>query len=141
MKSFKELREHTEDKLDVLVEAGLFEGNRLSLLRRALDEDNVKMSIVERNALLESYHRLLDYVAHNDNPDMMSEEVKKAKTKNIDINDMPALLILKRRAIRVFPDGQKVALYWADRINRYVTVPFEGVGLSEETTNGTGTEQ
>ena len=44
MVSFKELRENTEDKLDVLVESGLFEGNRLSLLRRALDEDNTKMS-------------------------------------------------------------------------------------------------
>lgn len=138
MVSFKELRENTEDKLDVLVESGLFEGNRLSLLRRALDEDNTKMSIVERKALLESFHRLLDYVAKNDNPDILSEDFK--KTKNIDINEMPALLILKRRAIRVFPDGQKVALYWADRINRYVTVPFEGVGLNEETNNGTGTE-
>jgi hypothetical protein len=138
MISFKELRENTEDKLDVLVESGLFEGNRMSLLRRALDEGNEKMSRVERNALLESFHRLLDHVASNNNPDIMNEDFK--KTKNIDINEMPALLILKRRAIRVFPDGQKVALYWADRINRYVTVPFEGVGLSEETNNGTGTE-
>jgi hypothetical protein len=138
MISFKELRENTEDKLDVLVESGLFEVNRMSLLRRALDEGNEKMSRVERNALLESFHRLLDHVASNNNPDIMNEDFK--KTKNIDINEMPALLILKRRAIRVFPDGQKVALYWADRINRYVTVPFEGVGLSEETNNGTGTE-
>jgi hypothetical protein len=139
MISFKELRENTEDKLDVLVESGLFEGNRLSLLRRALDEDNTKLSNIERKALLEAFHRLLDHVAHNDNPDILSENFK--KTKNIDINEMPALLILKRRAIRVFPDGQKVALYWADRINRYVTVPFEGVGLSEETTIEADTEK
>lgn len=139
MISFKELRENTEDKLDVLVESGLFEGNRMSLLRRALDEGNEKMSRVERNALLESFHRLLDHVASNDNPDIMNEDFK--KTKNIDINEMPALLILKRRAIRVFPDGQKVALYWADRINRYVTVPFEGVGLSEETTPKVDTDK
>lgn len=139
MLSFKELRENTEDKLDVLVETGLFEGNRISLLRRALDEDNTKMSNVERAALLESFHRLLDYVANNDNPDILNENFK--KTKNIDINEMPALLILKRRAIRVFPDGQKVALYWADRINRYVTVPFEGVGLSEETNSEADTEK
>lgn len=139
MISFKELRENTEDKLDVLVESGLFEGNRMSLLRRALDEGNEKMSRVERNALLESFHRLLDHVASNDNPDIMNEDFK--KTKNIDINEMPALLILKRRAIRVFPDGQKVALYWADRINRYVTVPFEGVGLSEETTPEADTDK
>lgn len=140
MITFKELRENTEDKLDVLVETGLFEGNRISLLRRALDENNTKMSNVERAALLESFHRLLDYVASNDEPDILSEQTK-TKTKNIDINEMPALLILKRRAIRVFPDGQKVALYWADRINRYVTVPFEGVGLSEETASEADTDK
>lgn len=139
MISFKELRENTEDKLDVLVESGLFEGNRLSLLRRALNEDNVKMSTIERKALTEAFYRLLDHVANNDNPDILNENFK--KTKNIDINEMPALLILKRRAIRVFPDGQKVALYWADRINRYVTVPFEGVGLSEETNSEADTEK
>jgi len=140
MITFKELRENTEDKLDVLVETGLFEGNRISLLRRALDENNTKMSNVERAALLESFHRLLNYVASNDEPDVLNEQTK-TKTKNIDINEMPALLILKRRAIRVFPDGQKVALYWADRINRYVTVPFEGVGLSEETASEADTDK
>lgn len=129
MKSLRTLREDSADKLSVLVEAGLLDSSRLSLLRKALHEDNHKMSKVERNALLESYYKLLDHVAGIEE-DLITEE--KTKTKNIDINEMPALLILKRRAIRVFPDGQKVALYWADRINRYVTVPFEGVGLSEE---------
>jgi len=49
-----------------------------------------------------------------------------------DVNQIPALIVLKRRAIRVFPDGQKVALYWADRINKYISVPFQSIGLSED---------
>jgi len=40
---------------------------------------------------------------------------------------------MRRRAIRIFPDGQKVALYWADKINKFITVPFESIGISEET--------
>lgn len=120
------LRKASDDQLNVLVDAGLFEENRLSLLRRALAEDNVRMTKVERNALLESYQRLLDHVTKVE-PDVISEA---NKTKNVDVNELPALLVLKRRAIRVFPDGQKVALYWADRINRYVSVPFEGTGVS-----------
>ena len=51
----------------------------------------------------------------------------------VDTNQIPALIVLKRRAIRVFPDGQKVALYWADRINKYISVPFQSIGISEET--------
>ncbi len=38
--------------------------------------------------------------------------------------DPPNLIVLKRKAIRVFPDGRKVALYYADKINQYVTIPY-----------------
>jgi len=54
----------------------------------------------------------------------------------VDTNQIPALIVLKRRAIRVFPDGQKVALYWADRINKYISVPFQTIGISEELNEG-----
>lgn len=36
----------------------------------------------------------------------------------------PAMLILKRRGIRVYPDGQRVALYHNDRFNMIFPVPF-----------------
>ena len=38
--------------------------------------------------------------------------------------DPPAVLIMKRQSIRLFPDGQKVALYYVEKINKYVTVPY-----------------
>jgi len=37
---------------------------------------------------------------------------------------IPVVLILKRKAIRVYPDHQKVALYYAQNIDKYVTIPF-----------------
>src|SRR5207344_102877 len=43
---------------------------------------------------------------------------------------IPNVLILKRKAIRVFPDHQKVALYYAQAIDKYISVPF---GISGET--------
>lgn len=39
--------------------------------------------------------------------------------------DPPAVLIMKRKSIRQFPNGQRVALYYVDKINKYVTVPYE----------------
>lgn len=39
-------------------------------------------------------------------------------------SDPPNLIVLKRKAIRIFPDGRKVALYYADKINQYVTIPY-----------------
>jgi hypothetical protein len=38
--------------------------------------------------------------------------------------DPPAILIMRRKSIRMFPNGQRVALYYIDKINKYVTVPY-----------------
>ena len=38
--------------------------------------------------------------------------------------DPPAVLIMRRKSIRQFPNGQRVALYYVDKINKYVTVPY-----------------
>jgi len=47
----------------------------------------------------------------------------------------PALLVLKRRGIRVYPDGQQVALYFNDRFNMIFTVPFGPSRLMSQNPN------
>lgn len=50
--------------------------------------------------------------------------------------DPPAVLIMRRKSIRQFPNGQRVALYYVDKINKYVTVPYEDMqwgSAAEET--------
>lgn len=42
---------------------------------------------------------------------------------------VPVMLVLKRRAMRLYPDGQIVALYHADKIGKYLTIPFTAVGV------------
>ena len=44
--------------------------------------------------------------------------------------DPPAVLIMRRKSIRQFPDGQRVALYYVDKINKYVTVPYTAMQWS-----------
>jgi len=39
-------------------------------------------------------------------------------------HDPPFVLVLKRKAIRLYPDGTKVALYYNDRLKRVFTVPY-----------------
>jgi hypothetical protein len=41
---------------------------------------------------------------------------------------IPSVIILKRKAIRVYPDNQKVALYYAQGIDKYVSIPFGTFG-------------
>lgn len=38
--------------------------------------------------------------------------------------DPPNVIMLKRKAIRIFPDGRKVALYHADKIDKYISIPY-----------------
>jgi hypothetical protein len=38
--------------------------------------------------------------------------------------DPPNILIMRRKSVRQFPNGQRVALYYVDKIDKYVTVPY-----------------
>ena len=38
--------------------------------------------------------------------------------------DPPAVLIMKRKSVRQFPNGQRVALYYVDKIDKYVSMFF-----------------
>ena len=54
-----------------------------------------------------------------------SEPMMEGKTGQSHDMDPPSVLIMRRKSIRQFPNGQRVALYYVDKINRYVTVPYE----------------
>lgn len=41
--------------------------------------------------------------------------------------DPPNVLIMRRKTVRTFPGGQRVAMYYVDKINKYVTVPYIGM--------------
>lgn len=54
-----------------------------------------------------------------------SEPMIEGKTGQSHDMDPPAILIMRRKSVRQFPNGQRVALYYVDKINKYVTVPYE----------------
>jgi len=63
----------------------------------------------------------------------MKEEVSYLE----EAHDPPFVLVLKRQAIRLYPDGTKIALYYNDRIKRAFSIPYntekEPVIQAEET--------
>lgn len=42
--------------------------------------------------------------------------------------DPPVLLVMRRKSIRQFPNGQRVALYYIDKLGKYVSVPYDDKG-------------
>lgn len=54
---------------------------------------------------------------------LVEASLKKASTP-------PAILLLRRRGFRMFPDGQKIAMYTADKYNLMITIPYGGNSLN-----------
>jgi len=55
----------------------------------------------------------------------------------------PMLLVLKRRGMRIFPDGRRVALFVNDKYNLVFTVPYgdAAFGISAKDAVISGTSQ
>lgn len=68
-----------------------------------------------------------------DDPEQVKEEVLQLD----EATDPPYVLVLKRKSIRLYPDGTKIALYYSDRLGKLFSVPYstnmDPVIQSEET--------
>jgi hypothetical protein len=45
-------------------------------------------------------------------------------TEEVMKNDPPFVLVLKRKAIRLYPNKTKIALYFNDKLNKYFSIPY-----------------
>ena len=54
-----------------------------------------------------------------------SDAIKEEAIQLDESKEPPFVLVLKRKAIRVYPDGTKIALYYNDRLKRIFTVPYD----------------
>ena len=64
-------------------------------------------------------------IAIQSGTEKVKDQVTEASEDNvIPPSDPPFVLLLKRRAVRLFPDGTKVALYYNDKLKKVFSVPF-----------------
>ncbi len=160
MKNVKQIREsydlitekeEAEDrKLATLVRAGLYDAKKLPALKKALEKSADKMTGQEKRMLLNLLDSLINQVVGSDQvfrkvkqnvqhineakEDHLSKFDPRFKAGYPTDKDIPTVLILKRKAIRVYPDNQKVALYYSQALDKYVTIPFSDIqtGINEE---------
>lgn len=151
MKNIKQIREEHDvltsnkdfegDKLTMLARAGLLEEKRIPIVKRAIDK-NGQMTPAEKKALNEFLESLMIELV--DSP-VLNEAVKKkteiAKNdylnkfdprfnRNASERDLPYIIVLRRKAIRIYPDNQKVGLYYSQALDRYVSIPWDKAGTS-----------
>jgi hypothetical protein len=110
------------DRMSLLCEAGLFDENTLRMAKRAYEKSPSNMTMAEKTAILEVTDALLAALVV-EKKDHLAAFDKKA-SKAVSEKDMPTVIILKRKAIRVFPDNQKIGLYYSQALDKYVSIPF-----------------
>lgn len=79
------------------------------------------------------------------------EDIKKEEYQVVEEAsqmDTPFVLVLKRKALRIYPNGIKIALYYNDKLNKYFSVPYSAergidgpIQAEEVEVTATGIEQ
>jgi len=144
-----EKEEKEGQKLSALVRAGLYDAKKLPALKKALEKSADKMTSQEKRMLLNLLDSLISQVVSDDQVyRKVRQNVHSMNEAKMDTyskfdprykagwptdKEMPSVLILKRKAIRVYPDNQKVALYYSQALDKYVTIPYNDIqmGLNE----------
>jgi len=136
-------------KFDALVRAGLANRTQLQRLHRILDkmgDEKPTFNAGDRAIVQNLFTKMVDLLSNNKQiftqaRKAVKEDVETNHAESIDEsskdapNDPPFVLILKRKAIRLYPNA-KVALYYNSKINKYFSVPYgQGVDANIQAEN------
>ena len=143
MKSLVKFRTIVEEeksdhsKLDILVRAGLANKAQLQRIHKIMDkmgEERPQFNNADREIMRNLFNRMADLITNNKQiftraRQAVREQLEEARTDSVGsayplVPDPPVVLVIKRRAVRLYPDGTRVALYWNDKLKRYFSVPY-----------------
>jgi hypothetical protein len=120
-------------KFDTLVRAGLANKAQIQRLHKILDkmgEERPIFSNQDRQIMQNLFNKMVDLITNNkqiftQTRKAVREEVEEIiEAPSVDTPAPPFVLVLRRKAIRMYPEGTRVALYYNERLNRYFSVPY-----------------
>jgi len=142
MKSLLEFKSIVEEeksdysKFDALVRAGLANKAQLARIHKILDkmgEERPQFNNADREIMRNLFNRMVDLVSskqiYGKARQAVREQLEEARIDSVGsgyplIPDPPAVLVIKRRAVRLYPDGTRIALYFSDKLKRVFSVPY-----------------
>jgi len=143
MKSLLEFKSIVEEeksdysKFDVLVRAGLANKAQMQRIHKILDkmhEERPQFNNADKMILQNLFNKMVDLISNNKSINMQARRAVKEDEDFIEMEQLdeaesgatpPYVLLLKRKAIRVYPDGTKIALYYNKQINKFFSVPYD----------------
>ena len=138
-------------KFDMLVRAGLANKAQIQRIHKILDkmqEEKPVFNNADRMILQNMFNKMVDLISNNKQifsqakravrEDVETNEVEPNELNTIELeeatmdipDDPPYVLVLKRKAVRMYPNKTKVALYYNDRLSKFFTIPY---GMKVET--------
>jgi hypothetical protein len=137
MKSLLDFKLITEEekkdysKFDALVRAGLANKAQMQRIHKILDkmgEEKPNFNSADRAILQNLFNRMVDLISNNK---QIYSKAKQAVREDLEeatsvplVPMPPIILVIKRKAVRLYPDGTRIALYYSDKMKRYFSVPF-----------------
>lgn len=140
MKSLLEFKSIVEEeksdysKFDSLVRAGLANKAQLSRIHKILDkmgEDRPVFNNADREIIRNLFNKMADLISNNK---QIYTKARQAVREDVELTeapmdaplvpDPPVVLVIKRKAVRLYPDGTRIALYWSDKLKRAFSVPY-----------------
>jgi len=137
MKSLLDFKTITEEekkdysKFDSLVRAGLANKAQMQRIHKILDkmgDERPTFSPADRAIMQNLFNKMVDLISNNK---QIYGRAKQAVREELDESTSsplvpvpPIILVIKRKAVRLYPDGTRIALYYSDKMNRYFSVPF-----------------
>jgi hypothetical protein len=143
MKSLLEFKTIVEEeksdysKFDVLVRAGLANKAQMQRIHKILDkmhEEKPQFNNADKMILQNLFNKMVDLISNNKAINMQARRAVKEDEDFIEAEQLdeqnpgptpPYVLLLKRKAIRLYPDGTKIALYYNKQINKFFSVPYD----------------
>ena len=139
MKSLLDFKSITEEekkdysKFDALVRAGLANKAQMQRIHKILDkmgEDRPTFNSADRAILQNLFNRMVDLISNNKQiytkaKQAVREDLQEATRMDVPLVPIPPIiLVIKRKAVRLYPDGTRIALYYNDKMKRYFSIPF-----------------
>ena len=135
-KSIVEEEKQDYSKFDALVRAGLANKAQLNRIHKILDkmgEERPIFNNADREIMRNLFNRMVDLVSSKQlftkTRQTVREELEEARADSVGssyalVPDPPAVLVIKRKAVRLYPDGTRIAMYWSDKLKRVFSLPY-----------------
>ena len=125
--------EETKDysKFDALVRAGLANKAQMQRIHKILDkmgDERPTFNPADRAIMQNLFNKMVDLISNNKQiytkaKQAVREELEEATNTPL-VPMPPIIMVIKRKAVRLYPDGTRIALYYNDKMKRYFSVPF-----------------